>query len=101
MKIQLDTTNKSIKIEEVVNLGELMDTLENLLPNGTWKEFNLETSIINNWINPIEIKPYINPYEYQDYPYKDIINPYQPWITWCETSQKYDIQSGIYNIELK
>ena len=44
MKIQLDTINKTIKIEEQVNLKELVKTLEKLLPKGLWKEFDL----INN-----------------------------------------------------
>lgn len=43
MKIQLDTTNKTIKVEESVKLQELTDALEKLLPNGEWKEFKLET----------------------------------------------------------
>jgi hypothetical protein len=34
MKLQLDTTNKTIKIEELVNLGELTEMLEKILPNG-------------------------------------------------------------------
>lgn len=34
MKLQLDTTNKTIKIEELVNLQELTDALEKLLPDG-------------------------------------------------------------------
>ena len=55
MKLQLDTTAKTIKIEETVNLGEFIEKVEMLLPNGQWKEYKLEVSIINNWTSPIII----------------------------------------------
>jgi hypothetical protein len=55
MKLVLDTTNKTIKIEEPVNLGELIDTLNKLLPSTEWREFKLET-------NTQIIQPYINPW---------------------------------------
>jgi hypothetical protein len=45
MKIQLDTTAKIIRVEEKVNLGELTETLEKLLPGGLWKQFSLETNV--------------------------------------------------------
>jgi hypothetical protein len=65
MKLQLDTSNKTVKIEESVGLRELMDTLDRLLPNGEWKEFKLETNtVIKNWSTPIIIRerswPYLN-----------------------------------------
>lgn len=63
MKIQLDTTNKTIKVEESVNLQELTDALEKLLPNGEWKQFKLETNtIITNWGAPIVIRERSWPY---------------------------------------
>lgn len=53
MKIQLDTTQKTIKIEEQVKLSKLVETLERLLPKGEWKEFTLETNTtISYWSNP-------------------------------------------------
>ena len=58
MKLQLDTTNKTIKVEEVVTLGAFTDLLEMLLPDGKWKEFKLETQTIINWSNPIVIEPH-------------------------------------------
>jgi hypothetical protein len=39
MKIQIDTTEKTIKVELPVNMGELETELEKLLPN--WKEYTL------------------------------------------------------------
>lgn len=65
MKLQLDTTNKTIKIEEQVNLKELFELLENILPNGVWKEFKLECNTTIQWTNPITIypyRPYIGPW---------------------------------------
>lgn len=41
MKIQLDTTNKTIKLEGEIKLSEMVSTLEKLLPKGLWKEFTL------------------------------------------------------------
>ena len=51
MKIQIDTENKVIKIEESVNLGDLMKSLKQMLPF-SWEEFTLETTVINNFTNP-------------------------------------------------
>lgn len=63
MKIQLDTTNKTIKVEESVNLKELTEALEKLLPNGEWKEFTLHTNtVIQNFSSPIIIREQRYPY---------------------------------------
>jgi hypothetical protein len=70
MKIQIDTAGKIICIEETVLLAELLELLDQLFPNLAWKEYSLQTKIINNWTNPIIIKehpktqpyPWINPY---------------------------------------
>jgi hypothetical protein len=94
MKLQLDTTNKIIKIEEVINLGEFMEMLENLLPCDKWKEFKLETQTVINWNNPIIIEPY---YPKPSIPWYD-----QPWITYDAngTTINYDLNSGVYNVEI-
>lgn len=76
MKIELDLTNKTIKIAEGCNLDKLMENLEMLLPNGKWKEFKLLTNVTINWIpsNPIVIQPYRT----------------QPWTQpWYETTNPY------------
>ncbi len=58
MRIQLDTTAKTIKVENTVNFGELVDFLEKFLP-GEWKTYKLEANtIIQNWGNPIYIDRY-------------------------------------------
>lgn len=58
MKIQLDTSNKIIRVEQNSNFGELIKYLDKLLPKnsplGYWKDFTLETNtVIYNWNNPI------------------------------------------------
>ena len=97
MKIQLDTTAKTIKVEESVNLGELTTALEKLLPEGLWKEFKLETATVINWgsYQPIIIRDYTNPY---------------PWWKTCiityanqeSSHQKWyigdNLNSGVYNV---
>lgn len=100
MKIILDTLEKVIKIEESVNLGEFMETLEKMLPFGEWKKFKLETnvSINSQWVTPIVLKEYINPispipcpsYPYPSYPW---YKPY-PDIT-CSNQ----LLTGTYCIE--
>ena len=51
MKIRLDTTTKTIQIEESVNIGEFIGTLENLLGPDKWKDFRLQIISELNW-NP-------------------------------------------------
>lgn len=106
MKLQLDTTAKTIKIEESINLGELTKALEKLLPNGLWKEFKLETNSIIEWRNSVIIDRYV--------PYR------QPWWEWCKRTysdetmvtgtcttnlatdlkNKADLIDGTYNVEV-
>lgn len=58
MKLQIDTDKKTIKIEEKINLGELIDKLSMLFPNDLYKEYSIESTNITNWVNPIYIQPY-------------------------------------------
>jgi hypothetical protein len=93
MKIQLDTTNKTIKIEENVKIDKLISTLKKLLPDNEWKQFTLETNTtINNWTYPITIR------EYPAY-------PHYPW--YCngtdlnkEYVSKFKMTAGIFNAEV-
>jgi hypothetical protein len=74
MKIQLDTQNKTIQLEQEVVLSTLIETLEKLLPNGEWKDFTLETNtVIHQWSNPVVI-PSVIPYPVPPYP-----RPSWPW----------------------
>ena len=99
MKLVLDTTNKTIKIEESVNLGELTETLERMLPLGLWKEFTLETNTQIVWSNPIIIRDYpyiINPYPYPTYPW---YNPLPQIIYSDGITATPQLQTGTYCIE--
>lgn len=92
MKIQLDTTNKTIKVEDNIKMGEFINQIKKFLPNGLWKEFTLETSTIINWSNPIVIEPYT-----PKYPYPWI---YPTWQTYTAGSDTQLLNEGVYNIEL-
>lgn len=65
MKLQLDTQAKTVKVEQSVSLSELVEVLERLLPNGQWKEYQLETNVTIEWNSPTIIYrdrwPYYNP----------------------------------------
>jgi hypothetical protein len=114
MKIQLDTIRKTIKIEESINCNDFFNTLNSLLPNNAWKEFNLEVGIINNWAEPIIIKePYFvsispgpQPSPYPNYPYPNYPYPSTlPWIT-CDngtggnnTINCTSLKEGVFNIQ--
>ena len=89
MKIQLDTIQKTIKLESSVKLQELFDTLNKLLPGGQWAEFTLETNTIINWSNPIVINP-VTPWWERPY-----ISPY--WSVTCGTTPANTTQESIYN----
>jgi hypothetical protein len=111
MKIQLDTTNKTIKVESNILLGEFIDKIKTILPKREWRRFTLIPDvIISDWINPIFI-PWSIPVV-PVYPYTTPVYPYYPWIT-CETSEtKYfdgqkssgmsiEYNPGVYNIEIQ
>ena len=52
MRIQIDTTAKTIRVEEQVKLTELFSMVKKLLPE-TWKEYSLEQVAFTYWGNPI------------------------------------------------
>jgi len=88
MKIQLDTTKKTIKVEEAVKLSKFMETVKKILPNNEWKDFTLETNTtIQGWSYPIYIERWTQPW-YE-----------QPWIHYCNNTS-YSLNSGVYNIEV-
>ncbi len=65
MKLQLNTTDKTVTLEEAVKIGDLTDILEKLLP-GEWKTYTVNTNTSINWGNPIIIREYP---KYPSYPY--------------------------------
>jgi len=81
MKLQLDTTEKTIKLENNVKLSELLKVLDQLLPNKKWTEFTLETNTtIRNWTAPIIIKEY--PKYHREWPWiscKESSYTDKPW----------------------
>jgi hypothetical protein len=99
MKIQIDTTNKRIRLDEEVNLSEFFDFMDKILPNGEWKEFTLDYTIIKNWINPINV-----PYTYT--PYIPPTQPYNPPpitypfdnIIYCNGTTEDGLKDGVFNI---
>lgn len=113
MKIQIDTIQKKIILQEEVNLSDFFDAIQNFLPDGLWKEFKLEINVINNWINPINI-PYTpiyptspNPFPLQpSWPPICPASPNYPWITYCSTGVNdsgvtftSSLNAGTYNVE--
>jgi hypothetical protein len=100
MKIQLDTVNKTITIEEDVNLHEFYEEINAILPSGLWREFTLKVGVIKKFINPITpINPFV-PLDPNPSPYT---NPYpQIWYTTAtDNSNSTTVNSGIYNIKTK
>jgi len=98
MKLQIDTSRKTISLEEQVNLGDLFETLETLLPNGLWKQYSLIPNSTLTWSNPIYIYP--NTYEVPN------TNPVWEWPTVTCGSSGASIPSStttshIYNVETK
>ena len=56
MKLQINTDDKTITIEEGVNLGELYEALFKMFPKFTWKEYSIiPVKIIEHWTGPVTI----------------------------------------------
>ena len=98
MKLQIDTINKTLKLEESVNLGELAEALNKLFPNNEWKEYKMETNtIINNWSSPIVIREY----PYRTYPWWST-QPYYSTgdfqVTANAGNGNFKVSKGVYNV---
>jgi hypothetical protein len=72
MKIKLDTINKTIKIEEEVNLHDFYEQLNALLPDGKWREYSLCVEVVR-LVSPTPTTPII-PMQQPYYP--PVVNPY-------------------------
>jgi hypothetical protein len=110
MKLQLDTTAKTVKIESDIKVSLLIKTLKSLLPTD-WKEFTLQTNVtINNWSNPIYIEkqiirereyPWYNPNIITYYGMKDNLGLNTTTISDYKTnSSTCELKAGIYNVEI-
>jgi hypothetical protein len=103
MKLQIDFENKTIKIEEKVNLGKLFSHMEELFPDLKWREFDLEVGVLNNWVNPIVIYLIEQPWTTPPYP----AYPNYPWVTYYPafadiSEDDWDVTTtpGVYNISI-
>lgn len=67
MKLQIDTTEKTIRFEDIIILDDLIKELESLLPN-EWRNYKLIPYIYNNSpIYPV----------YPTYPLQPIYEPFK------------------------
>ena len=56
MKIQIDYDNKTISLEDNVDLGLFVKRIKEILPE--WKEWSLKTNtVIENWTPPFQVYP--------------------------------------------
>lgn len=108
MKIQLDTINKTITIEEDVNLHDFYEELNGLLPGGLWRDFTLKVEKIRERNNPITVTPHtpINPFGPFGPNPSPYTNPYPNIWYGTSTSNTTDnnnitLNKGIYNITTK
>ena len=101
MKLQIDTTAKTITLEASVKMDEFISALKKLFPDNEWKEFQLLTNTVISWGSPIIIKEY--PHWEPLRPISPYTAPYQPypWITYQSgTPANGELQMGVYNVEL-
>lgn len=103
MKIQLDTINKTITIEEDVNLHDFYEQINTILPDGKWREFTLKVDKISKITNPITVTPHtpINPYRPLTTPQP---NPYdlpRPQIWYTTNTGDIELNKGVFNITTK
>lgn len=80
MKLQIDTSLKTIKVEHLTNFGDLITALAGMFPDGQWREYSLDPGIIINWKDPYVIKtPASNPH--QQFPFQPFQPSVQPLLT--------------------
>lgn len=82
MKLQIDTSEKAIRLLDSVSMGDLVETLKKLLPNKEWKEFYVQYAGEVHWKDIIYV-PLKNP------------EPIYPWYTTTENT----LTNGIFNVE--
>lgn len=115
MKIQLDTENKTITIEESVLLHDFFEQINGILPGGVWREYTLQVTKITEWRDPITVPhspstrdPFINPWTTPGLPTVDPwTTPIGPNITYDNTTvvdspyHGTNTQLGVYNFEIR
>jgi hypothetical protein len=55
MKIQIDTINQTIKIENDIEIGKFMNSIKKLLPNNEWKNYKLISEEITVWSDQLTV----------------------------------------------
>jgi len=78
MKLQINTVDKSILLEEGVNLKDLVTTLSSLFPDFGWYEYKIDVRVINYYSPSQPNTPY-SPGKW------GTENPLQDLITYCST----------------
>jgi hypothetical protein len=119
MKIQLDTENKTITIEESVNLHDFFEQINSILPGGVWREYSLQVTKITEWRDPITVPhsptnpdPWVNPWTTPNLPTIDpwtspdtTGNPLYPqvWYTTDGGNPMMTTNAGqtVYNFEIE
>lgn len=98
MKIFLDTVNKIINLQDSVSLGDLVLSLDKILPTSTWERFSLQMDKNVPWIKPYVIKEYGPKYPYSTYPWYNPI----PDMNYTQEgiSGVQQLQQGTYCIEV-
>lgn len=102
MKIQLDTENKTIKLESDVELSKLVETLDELLPDGKWREFTLKTNTtITRWDFPVIIREKESWPTYPWYRQPAVISESGGVMNTSVSEPKgpYALKAGVFNIE--
>lgn len=64
MKFTIDTEKKVISLVEKTNMFALIEAIKKLLPDGEWRDYDIDTNVTVNWQSPIYI------------PYRDTIRPW-------------------------
>ena len=101
MKIQLDTIDKTITIEEDVNLHDFYEQINSILPGGLWREFTLKVTKIVEWREPITPHTPINPYQPIGVPNTNPYDPLNTQIWYTTNSGDIELNKGVFNITTK
>lgn len=117
MKLQLDTTAKTVKVESDIKMSLLIKTLKSLLPDD-WKDFTLQThTTITQWTNPTIIREYPTYPQWWSYPWYNthvttFTNPTNGLVSGgiksatnivsksTITSTKGQLNNGVYNVQI-
>lgn len=92
MRIEIDTINKTIKLLDAVSLKELFYKLRQILPNGEWKQFTLDTNTI---VNHLSFPTVIEKYPKISYPSTP------PWYCCSTEDGSYHLKSGKYQADIE